>query len=56
LEELVPEDPLKEDSVVPMDDAPLKKFNQLPVKTISNETQKQIQEDAVSTFLNKVDE
>ena len=56
-EQLQLRDPLEEDShVLPEDDSPLKKFNQLPVKTVSNETKKIIQEDAVTTFLHKVDE
>ena len=34
----------------------LQAFNQLPVKTVSPETQKQVQEDSVTNFLHKVDE
>ena len=34
----------------------LQAFNQLPVKTVSPDTQKEMQEDSVTTFLRKVDE
>ena len=34
----------------------LEAYNQLPLKKVSEATEKQMQEDSVSTFLHKVDE
>ena len=47
--------PELEDSIESSNEV-MKAFNQLPVKQVNKETQKQIQEDSVGTFLRKADE